>query len=91
MMTKQQIDPVRLDLPSELSFQEVCCVGLVIDDTLRVTNPSPYWVHTHFCLVSLNVDGQSLDPCSVLPFIVKQRLMLQPFGNEDIKVSISRI
>ena len=77
-----------LELPPELRMCEVCCVGLSTVGLLPLHNPTPRWLHAHLTISTLTVDGQDVDPQRHLPFVMKEKVVIEPSSTENIKVCI---
>ena len=39
----------------------------------------------------LTIDGRHVDPTIVIPFVMKDRLTLEPYSTEELKVSLQLI
>ena len=79
-------DTIVAEVPSDISVPEVCCVGLSSTAGLAIRNPSVRWLHVRIEIVSIQLDGQVQDPQRVLPFVMKEKCIIEPHGSETVKV-----
>lgn len=78
--------PLAMEVPSQVMLREVCCVGLSTQGSLPIRNSSAHWLQAHLQVTALSIDGQPAD-ADALPFVMKERLTIEPEHTEDIKVS----
>ena len=71
-----------------MRFPEVCCVGLSTQGTIPVRNTTQRWLHAYLQVAALSVDGQDVDPLRQLPFVMREKVIVEPGTCEDVKVRI---
>ena len=71
---------------SELRISEVCCVGLSVQTTLSVKNTSTRWQQVLISVASATLDGRELDTSRPVPFIMKEKIFMEPNSQEDVQV-----
>lgn len=76
-----------VEAPSELRIPEVCCVGLSTQAILPLHNPSHRWLHVDLNIIHINVGGLQHDPDTIIPFVLKEKVIVEPHITENIKVS----
>ena len=72
-------------------FEDVCCIGLSTHTVLPLQNYSNTWLHIRLSVCMLTIDGRHVDPTIVIPFVMKDRLTLEPYSTEELKVSLQLI
>lgn len=78
---------VTVEAPLELRIPEVCCVGLSVQAMLPLKNPTDRWLHVHLKVLTLEVDRSPHDPEKVIPFVMKEKVIIEPKTTEVVKVS----
>ena len=78
--------PLCVEAPSELRIPEVCCVGLSTQAVLPLHNPSARWLHVDLEVVKIQVGNVKHDPTSIIPFVLKEKVIVEPHTTESIKV-----
>ena len=63
-------------------------MGLSVQATLPLHNPSDRWVHVHLQTVTVEVDNDRYDPNRFIPFVMKERVIIEPRTTENVKVGI---
>ena len=76
-----------IEAPDSLRLP-ICCAGLSTMTTLPLTNPTNRWLHVTILCVRVSVNG--VPNYHVSPFVVKEKVMVEPHRTEDIKVSWKR-
>ena len=61
-------------------------MGLSVQATLPLHNPSDRWVHVHLQTVTVEVDNDRYDPNRFIPFVMKERVIIEPRTTENVKV-----
>ena len=88
-MTSYCADDVCVRVASDLVFEESCCLGLSCNSTLTLHNPTNRWLHVVLKLVALSVDGHSIDLTTSLPFVMKEKFIVEAQSQEDVRVIFS--
>ncbi|CAH1780124.1 unnamed protein product, partial [Owenia fusiformis] len=78
-----------IQAPGQLRIPEVCCVHLSSTVSLPITNPTTRWLKCVLTIIALNVNGQNRDERAYVPFVIKQKTMIEPNSKEDIKIIFS--
>ena len=85
-MTSYCADDVCVRVASDLVFEERCCVGLSCNSTLTLHNPTNRWLHVALKLVAISVDGRVIDLSTSLPFVMKEKLIVEAQSEEEVRV-----
>ncbi|XP_046585004.1 LOW QUALITY PROTEIN: centrosomal protein of 192 kDa-like [Haliotis rubra] len=75
-----------IETPSIVTFPDPCCVGISVETTLPLKNPTPRWLQCVIFVKELSLNGRGVDPETHCPFKMKNKLTIEPDSTENIPV-----
>ncbi|XP_071092273.1 centrosomal protein of 192 kDa-like [Haliotis cracherodii] len=75
-----------IEAPSIVTFPDPCCVGISVETTLPLKNPTPRWLQCVIFVKELSLNGRGVDPETHCPFKMKNKLTIEPDSTENIPV-----
>ncbi|XP_044148782.1 LOW QUALITY PROTEIN: centrosomal protein of 192 kDa [Bufo gargarizans] len=73
-------------VPEEVTFPNMCCVGIASQASLNVFNSNERWMQVNIGIISIAVNGEKIDVGANHCLIFKNKTIIGPRASEDVKV-----
>jgi hypothetical protein len=82
-------NPLTLNVPAEVVFSDICCVGMSTSCSIPVFNGNQCGIEVRLRFEPVLVDGRAMDHSTYLPFDVQfQNLQLGRGVRQDLQVCL---